>query len=148
RDPRRARRELRLHAAGRDAAKCHRVRERTHQRRRNAARRRLAGRPRGARNRRRRPPARRPGVRILTARPYCAGTRAAAGWRRGEPRPSPDPRDFPTLNAIPEIAAPPPPFALPQPYLLFLGDVPNAANAKTAFGLRDWARDQCVGEYA
>jgi uncharacterized NAD-dependent epimerase/dehydratase family protein len=37
---------------------------------------------------------------------------------------------------------------LPQPYLLFLGDVPAAANAKTAFGLRDWARDRCVGEFA
>lgn len=60
----------------------------------------------------------------------------------------PDPRDFPTLNAILESAAPPPPSALPQPYLLFLGDVPNAANAKTAFGLRDWAREQCIGEYA
>lgn len=36
---------------------------------------------------------------------------------------------------------------LPQPYLLFLGDVPVAANAKTAFGLRDWARDRCVGEF-
>ena len=36
---------------------------------------------------------------------------------------------------------------LPQPYLLFLGDVTEAGYAKTAFGLRDWAADQCVGEY-
>jgi uncharacterized NAD-dependent epimerase/dehydratase family protein len=36
---------------------------------------------------------------------------------------------------------------LPQPYLLFLGDVTEAGYAKTAFGLRDWAADSCVGEY-
>jgi len=35
---------------------------------------------------------------------------------------------------------------LPQPYLLFLGDVTEPGYAKTAFGLRDWARDRCVGE--
>jgi uncharacterized NAD-dependent epimerase/dehydratase family protein len=35
---------------------------------------------------------------------------------------------------------------LPQPYLLFLGDVTEAGYAKTAFGLRDWAAEQCVGE--
>ena len=35
---------------------------------------------------------------------------------------------------------------LPQPYLLFVGDVTEAGYAKTAFGLRDWAREQCVGE--
>ena len=38
--------------------------------------------------------------------------------------------------------------ALPQPYLLFLGDITDAEYAKTAFGLRDWARERCVGEYA
>jgi len=38
--------------------------------------------------------------------------------------------------------------ALPQPYLLFLGDATSAPHAKTAFGLRDWARERCVGEYA
>lgn len=38
--------------------------------------------------------------------------------------------------------------ALPQPYLLFLGDTVEEAFAKTAFGLRDWATDRCVGEYA
>lgn len=36
---------------------------------------------------------------------------------------------------------------LPQPYLLFLGDTTEAAYAKTAFGLRDWARESCVGEF-
>ena len=37
---------------------------------------------------------------------------------------------------------------LPQPYLLFLGDITEAEYAKTAFGLRDWARQRCLGEYA
>lgn len=37
---------------------------------------------------------------------------------------------------------------LPQPYLIFLGDITVAPFAKTAFGLRDWARERCVGEYA
>ncbi|MGH8241156.1 MAG: DUF1611 domain-containing protein, partial [Steroidobacteraceae bacterium] len=37
---------------------------------------------------------------------------------------------------------------LPQPYLLFLGDVADAPDAKTAFGLRDWAPERCVGEFA
>ncbi len=35
---------------------------------------------------------------------------------------------------------------LPQPYLLFLGDVTEPAFAKTGLGLRDWARELCVGE--
>jgi uncharacterized NAD-dependent epimerase/dehydratase family protein len=35
---------------------------------------------------------------------------------------------------------------LPWPYLLFLGDTTEPAMAKTAFGLRDWARERCVGE--
>ncbi len=38
--------------------------------------------------------------------------------------------------------------ALPVPYLLFVGDVAEPGYAKTAFGLRDWARDKCVGECA
>lgn len=38
--------------------------------------------------------------------------------------------------------------ALPSPYLLFLGDVVEPGYAKTAFGLRDWAADKCVGEFA
>src|SRR6202050_2769655 len=37
---------------------------------------------------------------------------------------------------------------LPQPYLLFLGDTTEAAFAKTAFGLRDWAGDRCIGEWS
>jgi len=36
---------------------------------------------------------------------------------------------------------------LPTPYLLFLGDIVESGYAKTAFGLRDWAGDKCVGEY-
>ena len=39
-------------------------------------------------------------------------------------------------------------FVLPHPYLLFLGDVAEPGFAKTAFGLRDWAGERCVGEYA
>lgn len=38
--------------------------------------------------------------------------------------------------------------AVPVPYLLFLGDITEAPYAKTAFGLRDWARELCVGEFA
>jgi len=34
------------------------------------------------------------------------------------------------------------------PYLLFLGDTVERGYAKTAFGLRDWAPDLCVGEFA
>ena len=37
---------------------------------------------------------------------------------------------------------------LPQPYLLFLGDTTVQGYAKTAFGLRDWAPEKCVGEFA
>ena len=37
---------------------------------------------------------------------------------------------------------------LPRPYLLFLGDVQEVGYAKTALGLRDWAPELCVGEYA
>ena len=37
---------------------------------------------------------------------------------------------------------------LPHPYLLFLGDTTEPAFAKTAFGLRDWAPDRCVGEWS
>ncbi|HEV2599093.1 DUF1611 domain-containing protein [Sphingopyxis sp.] len=38
--------------------------------------------------------------------------------------------------------------SLPQPYLLFLGDTTERGYAKTALGLRDWAPEKCVGEYA
>ena len=37
---------------------------------------------------------------------------------------------------------------VPQPYLLFLGDATDARYAKTAFGLRDWAPNHCIGELA
>ena len=36
---------------------------------------------------------------------------------------------------------------LPYPYLLFLGDTTEPAFAKTAFGLRDWAPERCIGEW-
>jgi uncharacterized NAD-dependent epimerase/dehydratase family protein len=37
---------------------------------------------------------------------------------------------------------------LPQPYLLFLGDATEPRFAKTAFGLKDWAHERCLGEFA
>jgi len=37
---------------------------------------------------------------------------------------------------------------LPQPYLIFLGDETQAPFAKTAFGLRDWVPELCIGECA
>jgi uncharacterized NAD-dependent epimerase/dehydratase family protein len=37
--------------------------------------------------------------------------------------------------------------ALPGPYLLFLGDITEPGYAKTAFGLRDWAPEHCIGEF-
>jgi uncharacterized NAD-dependent epimerase/dehydratase family protein len=37
---------------------------------------------------------------------------------------------------------------LPYPYLLFLGDAMEPAYAKTAFGLRDWAPERCIGEWS
>ena len=37
------------------------------------------------------------------------------------------------------------PEGLPSPYLLFLGDTTDPGFAKTAFGLRDWAGERCVG---
>ena len=36
---------------------------------------------------------------------------------------------------------------LPAPYLLFLGDVTNPLDAKTAMGLRDWRPERCIGQY-
>jgi len=47
------------------------------------------------------------------------------------------------MNSTAELATT---LDLPQPYLLFLADVTEPGFAKTAFGLRDWAREQCVGE--
>ena len=37
---------------------------------------------------------------------------------------------------------------LPRPHLLFLGDITELAYAKTAFGLRDWAPEHCMAEFA
>jgi uncharacterized NAD-dependent epimerase/dehydratase family protein len=37
---------------------------------------------------------------------------------------------------------------LPYPYLLFLGDTTEPSFAKTAFGLRDWVPQKCIGEWA
>jgi uncharacterized NAD-dependent epimerase/dehydratase family protein len=37
---------------------------------------------------------------------------------------------------------------IPFPYLLFLGDTTEQGYAKTAFGLRDWAPQRCVGEWS
>jgi uncharacterized NAD-dependent epimerase/dehydratase family protein len=36
---------------------------------------------------------------------------------------------------------------LPAPHLLFLGDVTNPLDAKTAMGLRDWCPERCVGQW-
>lgn len=33
-----------------------------------------------------------------------------------------------------------------KPYLLLLGDIENPRNAKTAFGLRDWTPETCIGQ--
>ncbi|MCL3882231.1 N-acetyltransferase DgcN [Marivita sp. GX14005] len=33
------------------------------------------------------------------------------------------------------------------PYLLFLGDAPDALAAKVAYGIRDWRPENCVGQY-
>jgi hypothetical protein len=37
---------------------------------------------------------------------------------------------------------------LRKPYLLYLGDVQTAIDAKTAFGLRDWCPNDVVGEWS
>ena len=37
---------------------------------------------------------------------------------------------------------------LRKPYLLFIGDVKEKVNAKTAFGLRDWCREDVLGEWS
>jgi uncharacterized NAD-dependent epimerase/dehydratase family protein len=36
--------------------------------------------------------------------------------------------------------------SIKTPYLLLIGDMENPVNAKTAFGLRDWAPQSCVGQ--
>src|ERR1700729_2920631 len=54
------------------------------------------------------------------------------------------------MNAAHAVGGPPRPGALelPFPYLLFLGDTTEPAYAKTAFGLRDWVPERCIGEWA
>jgi uncharacterized NAD-dependent epimerase/dehydratase family protein len=37
---------------------------------------------------------------------------------------------------------------VPSPYLVFLGSASDLPFAKTAIGLRDWARDRCLGEWS
>lgn len=37
--------------------------------------------------------------------------------------------------------------AIRKPYLIFLGDVATPALAKTAFGVRDWARQDCLAQW-
>jgi uncharacterized NAD-dependent epimerase/dehydratase family protein len=54
---------------------------------------------------------------------------------------------MPLNSSTPSSIAPPPVAALPGPYLLFLGDTTEPGYAKTAFGLRDWAGERCVGEH-
>ncbi len=39
------------------------------------------------------------------------------------------------------------PIALRKPYLVFVGDVDDPLTAKTAFGLRDWIRDDLIGQW-
>ena len=39
------------------------------------------------------------------------------------------------------------PVTFHPPYLLFTGDVTEPGYAKTAFGLRDWARDKCLAQW-
>lgn len=53
-----------------------------------------------------------------------------------------------TSSSLPLVPVSLAPVLLPQPYLVFLGDVVEPSYAKTAFGLRDWAGDRCVGEFA
>lgn len=52
------------------------------------------------------------------------------------------------MSSMPEVPVrAEPPTWLQAPCLLFLGDTAEPSFAKTAFGLRDWARPRCVGEY-
>ncbi len=52
------------------------------------------------------------------------------------------------MSALPAPPAAEGALVLPAPYLLFLGDTTDPGYAKTAFGLRDWARELCIGEFA
>src|SRR5471030_763995 len=77
--------------------------------------------------------------------PRCA----PAPWAPALPQTS----DPPASKAVSMVAVqlrpePPARLELPHPYLLFLGDVREPSYAKTAFGLKDWAPEKCVGEIA
>src|SRR3546814_9017022 len=86
----------------------------------------------------------------------CRSSRACSASSSTTASEPPVRRDGPVPRAPPETdhrmssVAPLPQQddALPQPYLLFLGDIVEPAYAKTAFGLRDWAPERCVGEFA
>src|ERR1700735_4239838 len=54
------------------------------------------------------------------------------------------------MNAAHAVGGPAPSRAmeLPHPYLLFLGATTEPPYAKTAFGLRDWVPERCIGEWA
>ena len=45
-------------------------------------------------------------------------------------------------SATPPVAG----VTLRKPYLLFIGDVDSEVHAKTALGLRDWARESCLAQ--
>ncbi len=57
------------------------------------------------------------------------------------------PRDRAAGTAGLAAAAAAAPIAFQAPYLLFTGDVTEPGYAKTAFGLRDWARDKCLAQW-
>ncbi|WP_245622558.1 DUF1611 domain-containing protein [Pseudoxanthomonas dokdonensis] len=50
-------------------------------------------------------------------------------------------------SSLPPLPTPPALPLLPSPHLLFLGDISEPGYAKTAFGLRDWAPQRCIGEF-
>jgi uncharacterized NAD-dependent epimerase/dehydratase family protein len=54
------------------------------------------------------------------------------------------------MNAAHAVGGPAPSsvLELPFPYLLFLGDTTEPTYAKTAFGLRDWVPERCIGEWS
>jgi len=50
------------------------------------------------------------------------------------------------MSDVTSSAAPTSIFKLRKPYLLFIGNAEDEADAKTACGLRDWARDACLAQ--
>ena len=50
-------------------------------------------------------------------------------------------------NTVSAAAKPAALVRLKAPYLLFLGDITDSIEAKTAFGLRDWAGEKVVGQW-